>query len=131
MDETNGLSIWPILGIAMVAAIGAWNLAKRKGLNKGLWAATCFFFAPALIPLAFAKSQQRPGETQAFRNRWDSLAAYDPEIKAAVEQLGALGPAAVERFRMAYGDVQTKESIPLIVADIERRWAAGDRLKGN
>ncbi|TXM96835.1 hypothetical protein FV242_32945 [Methylobacterium sp. WL64] len=130
MNETDGLSLWPILGIAVVAAVAAWDLAKRKGLNKRRWAATCFFFAPALIGLAMAKSQQRPGDTQAFRNRWTSLAAYDPEIKAAVDRLGALGPAAVERFRMAYGDVQTKEAIPLIVADIERRWAAGDRLKG-
>ena len=130
MNETDGLSLWPILGIAVVAAVAAWDLAKRKGLNKRRWAATCFFFAPALIGLALAKSQQRPGDTQAFRNRWTSLAAYDPEIKAAVDRLGALGPAAVERFRMAYGDVQTKEAIPLIVADIERRWAAGDRLKG-
>ncbi|WP_246687904.1 MULTISPECIES: hypothetical protein [unclassified Methylobacterium] len=129
MDETDGLSLWPILGIAVVAGVAAWDLAKRKGLNKRSWAATCFFFAPALIALAFAKSQQRPGDTEAFRNRWASLAAYDPEIKAAVERLAELGPAAVEQFRMAYGDVQTKEAIPLIVADIERRWAAGEGPK--
>ncbi len=127
-ESTDSPFAWIIL-IGVVAAFAAWDLAKRKGLNKRSWAATCFFFAPALIALAFAKSQQRPGETEAFRNRWTSLAAYDPEIKAAVERLSALGAAAVDQFRMAYADVQTKESIPLIVADIERRWAAGEGLK--
>lgn len=128
-ESTDSPLVWIIL-IGVVAAFAAWDLAKRKGLNKRSWAATCFFFAPALIALAFTKSQQRPGETEAFRTRWTSLAAYDPEIKAAVERISALGPAAVDQFRMAYADVQTKESVPLIVADIEARWAAGDRFDG-
>ena len=75
MDETDGLSLWPILGIAVVAAVAGWDLAKRKGLNQRRWAATCFFFAPALIGLAFSKSQQRPGDTEAFRNRWVLISA--------------------------------------------------------
>lgn len=61
------------------------------------WAATCFVFALALIVVAFAKSQQRTGDTQAFHDPCASLAAYDPEIKAAVE-----------RFHMAYADVHCR-----------------------
>jgi hypothetical protein len=130
MDESSGASIWPFIGVAMLAGFLGWQIAKRKGLNRRGWAAACFFFPPAVIGAAFAKSQQRPGETQAFRNRWASLAAYDPEIKAAVERLGVLGPAAVEQFRMAYADVQSRDAIPLIVADVEQRWGAGDRRGG-
>lgn len=130
MDETSGLSIWPFIGVGLLAAFLGWQIARRKGLSRRGWAATCFVFPPALIVLAFARSQQRPGETQAFRNRWASLAAYDPEIKAAVERLSVLGPAAVEQFRMAYADVQTRDAIPLIVADVEQRWGAGDRRVG-
>lgn len=130
MDETSGLSIWPFIGVGLIAAFLGWQIARRKGLSRKGWAAASFVFPPALIVLAFAKSQQRPGETQVFRNRWASLAAYDPEIKAAVERLGVLGPSAVEQFRMAYADVQTREAIPLIVADVERRWGAGDRHVG-
>ena len=127
MDETSGVSIWPFIGVAMLAGFLGWQIAKRKGLNKRGWAAACVLFPPAAIGIALSKSQQRPGETRAFRNRWASLAAYDPEIKAAVERLGVLGPSAVEQFRMAYADVQTRDAIPLIVADVERRWGAGDR----
>lgn len=130
MDETSGASIWPFIGVAMLAGFLGWQIAKRKGLNKRGWAAACFFFPPAVIGVASSKSQQLPGETQAFRNRWASLAAYDPEIKAAVERLGVLGPSAVEQFRMAYADVQTRDAIPLIVADVERRWGLGDRRVG-
>lgn len=129
MDETGGVSFWTLIGIAMLAGFLGWQIAKRKGLDKSGWAA-CFFFPPAVIGVTIAKSQQRPGETQAFRNRWASLAAYDPEIKAAVERLSVLGPAAVEQFRMAYADVQTRDAIPLIVADVEQRWGAGDRRVG-
>ncbi|MGE7157150.1 hypothetical protein ACQKJ1_25860 [Methylorubrum rhodesianum] len=124
MDETSGASIWPFIGVAMLAGFLGWQIAKRKGLNKRGWAAACFFFPPAVIGVAFSKSQQRPGDSPAFRKRWASLAAYDPEIKAAVERLGVLGPAAVEQFRMAYADVQTRDAIPLIVADLEQRWGA-------
>ncbi|GLS44208.1 hypothetical protein [Methylobacterium brachythecii] len=82
MNESSE-SIWPlIIGVGLCAAVMGWQIAKRKGLNKRNWSLTCFFFWPALIGLALAKSQQRPGETEAFRNRWTSLAAYDPEIKA-------------------------------------------------
>ncbi|GJD96239.1 hypothetical protein [Methylobacterium iners] len=130
MDETGDGVIVMILALWVVAAVAGWDLAKRKGLNKRRWAATCLFFPPALIGLALTKSQQRPGETEAFRNRWTSLAAYDPEIKAAVERLSALGPPAVAQFRLSWGDVQNKEAIPLIVADIEQRWAAGEHFKG-
>jgi hypothetical protein len=130
MDQTSGVSIWPFIGVALLAGFLGWQIAKRKGLNKRGWAAACAFFPLAVIGVAFSKSQQRPGETQAFRNRWASLAAYDPEIKAAVERLGVLGPSAVEQFRMAYADVQTRDAIPLIVADVEQQWAAGDRRVG-
>ena len=130
MDETGGVSFWTLIGIAMLAGFLGWQIAKRKGLDKSGWAAACFFFPPAVIGVTIAKSQQRPGETQAFRNRWASLAAYDPEIKAAVERLSVLGPSAVEQFRMAYADVQTRDAIPLIVADVEQRWGAGDRRVG-
>ena len=130
MDETSGISIWPFFGVGLLAAFLGWQIAKRKGLSRRGWAATCFVFPPALIAVAFAKSQQRIGHTQAFRNRWASLAAYDPEIKAAVERLGVLGPVAVEQFRMAYADVQTRDAIPLIVADVERRWGADGRRVG-
>ncbi|ACS41716.1 hypothetical protein [Methylorubrum extorquens] len=126
MDETSGVSVWTLIGIAIFAGFLGWQIAKRKGLDKRGWAAACFFFPPAVIGVTIAKSQQRPGETQAFRNRWASLAAYDPEIKAAVDRLGVLGPAAVEQFRMAYADVQSRDAIPLIVADVERRWGADD-----
>lgn len=130
MDETSGVSVWTLIGIAIFAGFLGWQIAKRKGLDKRGWAAACFFFPPAVIGVTIAKSQQRPGETQAFRNRWASLAAYDPEIKAAVERLGVLGPSAVEHFRMAYADVQSRDAIPLIVADVERRWGVGDRRVG-
>lgn len=122
-------SIWPLMmGIGACAAVLGWNIAKRKGLDRRKWAVICFFFFPAVIGLAFLKSQRRPGETEAFQSRWTSLAAYDPDIKAAIARLSALGTSAVEQFRMAYADVQTKEAIPLIVTDIEQRWAAGERF---
>ncbi|GJD50518.1 hypothetical protein OPKNFCMD_3261 [Methylobacterium crusticola] len=129
MNENSDSTLVWLVGLALFGAFLGWDIAKRKGLEKKKWAAICFFFFPAVLGLAFLKSQRRPGETEAFRNRWQSLAAYDPEIKAAVEKLSQLGPRAVEQFRLSYGDVQTKEAIPLIVADIERRWAAGERFK--
>ena len=130
-DATGSFPVALMLGIATCAGVYAWQLAARKGLNKRSWAATCFFFAPALLALAFAKPQHRAGNTAEFRNRWASLAAYDPSIKAAVERMASLGPGAVEQFRLAYADVQTKEAVPLIAADIERRWAEGDRFDGS
>ena len=118
------------LPLGVLASVAAWNLARHKGLNERRWAVVCFLFFPALLVLAFTKGQHRIGDTPAFRERWVTLAAYDPEIRAAVERLSALGPAAVEQFRRAYADVQARESVPLIVADLEARWAAGDRFDG-
>lgn len=130
-DTTASFPLALMLGIAACAGVYGWQLSRRKGLPVRRWAATCFLFPPALIALAYTKAQLRAGETAEFRNRWASLAAYDPEIKAAIERLAALGPAAVEQFRQAYPDVQTREAIPLILADIEARWAAGDRFDDN
>ncbi len=127
---SNGFPPLLIVVIALVAAAAGWELAKRRGLDQRTWAVAGFLVPPMIISLYFKKSRQRPSDTDAFRNRWTSLIAYDPEIKAAVERLSTLGPAAVERFREAYAEVQTKDSIPLIVADIEGRWAAGDRFDG-
>jgi hypothetical protein len=44
--------------------------------------------------------------------------------------MAALGPAAVDEFRRAYAEVQTKEAVPLILTDLEARWTAGDRFDG-
>ena len=124
--NTTGL----FLPLGVLASVVAWNLARHKRLDERRWAVVCFLFFPALVALAFAKSRRRVGDTPAFRERWATLASYDPDIKAAVERLSVLGPAAIERFRLAYADVQTKEAVPLIVADLEARWAAGDRFDG-
>ncbi|GAB6843696.1 hypothetical protein HNR00_001222 [Methylorubrum rhodinum] len=132
MDNTTGsLSIWPILFVAVGASVIGWAVAKRKKLDQRSWALGCFFFPPVLIALLIVRRRQRAGDTEAFRERWASLASYDPEIKSAVDRMTALGPEAVEQFRLAYADVQSKESIPFIVADIERRWALGDRFDGS
>ncbi|HEX8416052.1 MAG TPA: hypothetical protein VF641_00470 [Methylobacterium sp.] len=130
MDGSSVSLTGYFLPLGLLASVVAWNLARHKGRSELRWAIGCFLFFPVLIVLAFAKSRQRPADSGEFRQRWTSLVAYDPAIKAAVERLSTLGPAAVEQFRMAYGDVQTKESVPLIVADIEGRWAAGDRFDG-
>ncbi|WP_298957260.1 hypothetical protein [uncultured Methylobacterium sp.] len=114
--------------LGVLASVVAWNLARYKGRNEYRWSVVCLLFFPALLALVLAKGRQPAGDSAAFRERWASLAAYDPDIKAAVERLAALGPAAVDRFRQAYAEVQTKEAIPLIVADLEARWAAGDRF---
>ncbi|GJD59271.1 hypothetical protein [Methylobacterium dankookense] len=66
------------------------------------------------------------GDTVTFRVRWAALAAYDPEFKAAVDRKAVLGLAAVERFRLAYINMQTKEAVPLLVADLGAPWAAGN-----
>jgi hypothetical protein len=125
MDDTAGLTPFGlILALATGASFLAWHLAGRKVLDQRRWALTCFLFFPALIALAVARSRLQAGDTAAFQDRWAALAAYDPDVKAAVERMAALGPAAVERFRQAYADVQAKEAIPLIVADLEARWAA-------
>jgi len=116
--------------LGLLASFVARNLALQRGLNERRWAFVCLVFFPALIALAFAKPRIRAGDTAAFRDRWTSLAAYDPDIKAAVERLSTLGPSAIEEFRRAYADVQTQVAVPAIVVDLEARWAAGDRFDG-
>jgi hypothetical protein len=130
MDGTTTSFSSLFLPLGVLASVAAWNLARHRGLNERRWAVVCFLVPPALILLAFAKPRRRTGDTDAFRERWAALAAYDPNIKPAIERLATLGPAAVEHFRLAYADVQTKESIPLILADVEAQWAAGDRFDG-
>jgi hypothetical protein len=117
-----------ILPLGVLASIVGWNLARHKGLSAWRWAVLCLLFFPALLALIFVRGRERTGDTIAFRERWTTLSAYDPDIKAGVERMAALGPAAVEQFRRAYADVQTKEAIPLILADLEARWAAGERF---
>lgn len=118
------------LPLGVLASVAAWNLARHKGLDPYRWSVICLLFFPALLALVLAKRRQRVGDTPAFREQWETLAAYDPDIRAAVEQLSTLGPAAVDQFRLSYADVQTKEAIPLILADLKARWAAGDRFDG-
>lgn len=130
MDGTTTSFSSLFLPLGVLASVVAWNLARRRGLNERRWAIVCFLFFPALVALAFAKPRRRAGDTDAFRERWAALAAYDPDIKPAIERLATLGPAAVEQFRLAYAAVQTKEAIPLILADVDARWAAGDRFDG-
>lgn len=118
------------LPLGVLASVAAWNLARHKGRDPYRWSVVCLLFFPALLALAMVKRRQRPGDTPAFRERWAMLAAYDPDIRAGVERLSVLGPAVVDQFRLSYADVQTKEAIPLILADLEGRWAAGDRFDG-
>jgi hypothetical protein len=118
------------LPLGVLAAVAAWSLARHKGRDPYRWSVVCFLFFPILLALVLAKGRQRTDDKPAFRERWATLAAYDPDIKAAVERLSALGPAAVDQFRLSYAEVQTKEAIPLILADLEARWAAGDRFDG-
>lgn len=116
------------LPLGILSSFLAWHLALQKGRNERIWPAICFVFPAALIALLVIKPRRRAGDTQAFRERWASLTSYDPEIKAAIERLNALGPAAVEEFRLAYAAVQSREAVPAIVADLEARWAEGDRF---
>lgn len=97
MDETSELSIELFIGIGLLTAFLSRQIATRKGLSRRGWAATCFLFPLALIVVACAKPQQRTGDTQAFHNPCASLAAYDSEIKAAVEP-----------SHMAYADVHCR-----------------------
>ncbi len=118
------------LPLGLIAALIAWPLAGHKGRNPYRWSVVCFLFFPALIALIVVKARQRAGDTPAFRERWTTLSVYDPDVRAAVERLGKLGPSAIDQFRLAYADVQTKDAIPLIVGDLEARWSAGDRFDG-
>lgn len=110
----------------VVAAMVAYVLAHRKGLNAPGWAwATLFLIVPVLL-LPFVKSRlPEATPTGDLGARWDALAAYDPDVKAAVARLAPLGEGAGagDELRRLYGQVQDKAALPAIVVDLERKWA--------
>lgn len=99
--------------------------------NRGRSGIGFFFLALVLSPLISlvillctnpkTSAQEASVRAQALSEadqKWADLVKYDPEIGAAVSQLKGYGPAAVHRFRSAYGSVNNKAAIPAIVADI-------------
>lgn len=123
-----------LLIVAIVfGAIGA-AVASGKGRNPFLWFIIC-----ALVPLIgllilACLSNQKvatealPAARTDLDERWDNLAKFDPDIRAAVGRLEPFGLVAVSAFKVIYSDVQDKASIPSIVAEIESATTT-DRAK--
>lgn len=133
--------IFIYLAVGIMAGIIGAGVARNRGQNPAAWGIVCFIIPIALLFLFFipeetqatAYSNTAPIATKAqvisstqpnlaipaaFEAKWDSLSKYDPDIKQAVETLNPHGTQAIKLFKKRYSDVELKEAIPAIVADI-------------
>lgn len=131
-----------LLFIALVLGYLGSQMAKKRGRDPVGWFILCFFFPLiGLVILAAVGDALKPQERPQYRERddgprylpeasapaqkpafdkakWDALAEFDPDVRAAVEKLGPYGSAAVKRFSVAYMALQDKAMIGSIVERI-------------
>lgn len=101
----------------------AYVLAYQKGLNAPSWAWASLFFVIPVLLLPFVKSRLPEGSSaRASGPQWDVLAAYDPDVRAAIDRLAPLGQDAIEDLQRLYTQVDDKGVLSDIVADLERKW---------
>ena len=112
------LLIWLIIAIVF-GVIGA-NVARNKGKDAAAWGIICFLLPFAVIFLLASSSQSLPLESPAedLDQKWAALVRYDPEIRAAAEQVAPYGPLATSMLRDLYTAVQNKAALPSIISDI-------------
>jgi hypothetical protein len=112
--------------------IGA-AVASGKGRSPIAWFVICAVLPlVGLIILAYQSSENgtppAPFVRSDFDERWENMAKFDPEVRAAIGRLQPLGDLALDAFRIVFSDVRDKAAIPSIVGEIENA-SIEERLK--